>query len=174
MASSILITDSEEIFDDVLQELERQTAKLPLKDIIRSSLQNYGACILVDSIEKAIDLSNALAPEHLELAIRNPMERLDQVKHAGAIFLGHYSPEPVGDYMAGPNHVLPTSGTARFFSPLSVDDFVKKSSIIFYRKEALRKTYKDVARFARMEGLKAHANAMEVRFDSDDKERIST
>ena len=118
---------------------------------------------------KAIDLSNALAPEHLELAIRNPMERLDQVKHAGAIFLGHYSPEPVGDYMAGPNHVLPTSGTARFFSPLSVDDFVKKSSIIFYRKEALRKTYKDVARFARMEGLKAHANAMEVRFDSDDK-----
>ena len=122
---------------------------------------------------KAIDLSNALAPEHLELAIRNPMERLDQVKHAGAIFLGHYSPEPVGDYGRAKLTYCPPA-ELHAFSPLSVDDFVKKSSIIFYRKEALRKTYKDVARFARREGLKAHANAMEVRFDSDDKERIST
>ncbi len=165
MATSILITDSQEIFASVLQELERQIAKLPLKDIIRSSLQDYGACILVDSIEEGIKLSNALAPEHLELAVENPMEQLGQIKHAGAIFLGHYTPEPVGDYMAGPNHVLPTSGTARFFSPLSVEDFVKKSSILFYGREALRGIYEDVADFARMEGLSAHAKAMEVRFD---------
>jgi len=165
MAVPVLITDSEEIFASVLQELERQTAKLPSKDIILSSLQHYGACILVDSIEKGIELSNALAPEHLELAVENPMEQLGQIKHAGAIFLGHYTPEPVGDYMAGPNHVLPTSGTARFFSPLSVEDFVKKSSILFYGREALRGIYEDVADFARMEGLSAHAKAMEVRFD---------
>lgn len=173
MASSILITDSQEIFTEVLQELETQTAKLPLKDTIRSSLRDFGACILADSIEEAIKLSNALAPEHLELAIENPMEQLGKIRHAGAVFLGHYSPEPVGDYMAGPNHVLPTSGTARFFSPLSVEDFVKKTSILFYGREALRQVYRDVADFARMEGLTAHANAMEVRFDKDD-EGIST
>ena len=173
MASSILITDSLEIFTEVLQELETQTAKLPLKDTIRSSLRDFGACILADSIEEAIKLSNALAPEHLELAIKNPMEQLGKIRHAGAVFLGHYSPEPVGDYMAGPNHVLPTSGTARFFSPLSVEDFVKKTSILFYGREALRQVYRDVADFARMEGLTAHANAMEVRFDKDD-EGIST
>jgi histidinol dehydrogenase len=173
MASSILITDSQEIFTEVLQELETQTAKLPLKDTIRSSLRDFGACILTDSIEEAIKLSNALAPEHLELAIENPMEQLGKIRHAGAVFLGHYSPEPVGDYMAGPNHVLPTSGTARFFSPLSVEDFVKKTSILFYGREALRQVYRDVADFARMEGLTAHANAMEVRFDKDD-EGIST
>lgn len=168
MAVSVLITDSEEIFASVLQELERQTAKLPSKDIILSSLQHYGACILVDSIEKGIELSNALAPEHLELAVENPMELLARVRHAGAVFLGHYTPEPVGDYMAGPNHVLPTGGTARFFSPLSVEDFVKKSSIIFYGREALRGVYENVADFARMEGLPAHANAMEVRFYKDE------
>jgi histidinol dehydrogenase len=173
MASSILITDSLEIFTEVLQELETQTAKLPLKDTIRSSLRDFGACILTDSIEEAIKLSNALAPEHLELAIKNPMEQLGKIRHAGAVFLGHYSPEPVGDYMAGPNHVLPTSGTARFFSLLSVEDFVKKTSILFYGREALRQVYRDVADFARMEGLTAHANAMEVRFDKDD-EGIST
>lgn len=168
MAVPVLITDSEEIFASVLQELERQTAKLPSKDIILSSLQHYGACILVDSIEKGIELSNALAPEHLELAVENPMELLARVRHAGAVFLGHYTPEPVGDYMAGPNHVLPTGGTARFFSPLSVEDFVKKSSIIFYGREALRGVYENVADFARMEGLPAHANAMEVRFYKDE------
>jgi histidinol dehydrogenase len=173
MASSILITDSQEIFTEVLQELETQTAKLPLQDTIRSSLRDFGACILTDSIEEAIKLSNALAPEHLELAIKNPMEQLGKIRHAGAVFLGHYSPEPVGDYMAGPNHVLPTSGTARFFSLLSVEDFVKKTSILFYGREALRQVYRDVADFARMEGLTAHANAMEVRFDKDD-EGIST
>ncbi|NLC44715.1 MAG: histidinol dehydrogenase [Clostridiales bacterium] len=168
MASSILITDCDKIISEVMQELEVQVEKLTLKDTIRSSLKNYGACILVDSIEEAIKLSNAIAPEHLELAIEKPMDRLGQIKHAGAIFLGHYSPEPVGDYMAGPNHVLPTSGTARFFSPLGVEAFVKKSSILLYGKDALRQIYEDVADFAKMEGLTAHANAMEVRFEKDD------
>ncbi|HCS75025.1 MAG TPA: histidinol dehydrogenase, partial [Clostridiales bacterium] len=168
MASSILITDSDELIYAVMQELEVQIEKLTLKDTIRSSLKDYGACILVDSIGEAIKLSNTIAPEHLELAVENPMDRLGQIKHAGAIFLGHYSPEPVGDYMAGPNHVLPTSGTARFFSPLGVEDFVKKSSIISFGREALRQIYEDGADFAKMEGLTAHANAMEVRFKKDD------
>jgi histidinol dehydrogenase len=168
MASSILITNSDELISEVLQELEVQVEKLTLKDTICSSLKHYGACILVDSIEEAIKLSNAIAPEHLELAIENPMDRLGQIKHAGAIFMGHYSPEPVGDYMAGPNHVLPTSGTARFFSPLGVEDFCKKSSILSFGREALRQIYEDVADFAKMEGLTAHANAMEVRFNKDD------
>ena len=169
MASAILITDSDEIISGVLQELEAQIEKLSLKDTIRASLQQFGACILVDSIDKAIKLSNAIAPEHLELAMENPMDRLGQVKHAGAIFLGHHTPEPVGDYMAGPNHVLPTTGTARFFSPLGVEDFVKKSSILSFGREALEQIYEDVAEFARMEGLTAHANAMEVRFEKDDE-----
>jgi histidinol dehydrogenase len=168
MASSILITDSDEIICGVMQELEVQVEKLILKDTIRTALKNYGACILVDSIEEAIKLSNTIAPEHLELAIKNPFDRLGQIKHAGAIFMGHYSPEPVGDYMAGPNHVLPTSGTARFFSPLGVEDFVKKSSLLSFGKDALRQIYEDVADFAKMEGLTAHANAMEVRFETDD------
>ncbi|HHU78462.1 MAG: histidinol dehydrogenase [Caldicoprobacterales bacterium] len=172
MASAILITDSVEIISEVKQELAMQIEKLPLKDTIRTSLHHYGACILVDTTEEAIRLSNALAPEHLELAIANPLDRLADIRHAGAVFLGHHSPEPVGDYMAGPNHVLPTSGTARFFSPLGTEDFVKKSSILFYDKEALRQIHQDAADFARMEGLTAHANAMEVRF-SDDEEGIS-
>ncbi|HHY82748.1 MAG TPA: histidinol dehydrogenase [Clostridiales bacterium] len=169
MATSILITNCKEIISGTKQELERQAAKQPLIDTIRSSLQNYGACVLVESISKAVKLSNALAPEHLELAVANPMELLSEVQNAGAIFLGHYSPEPVGDYMAGPNHVLPTSGTARFYSPLSVDDFVKKSSIIYYDRSALKRIHQDVADFARMEGLSAHANAMEVRYENDDE-----
>jgi len=167
MATAILISDSREIIDAAMQELERQAAKQPLVNTISSSLHRYGACILVESITEAIKLSNALAPEHLELAISNPMERLAEVHNAGAIFLGHYSSEPVGDYMAGPNHVLPTSGTARFFSPLSVEDFIKKSSIISYSKQALAEIYQDIADFARMEGLAAHANAVEVRFEDD-------
>lgn len=172
MASSILISDSGELIYAVMQELKEQVEKLTLKDRIRSSLKDYGACILVDSIGEAIELSNAIAPEHLELAVENPMDKLGQIKHAGAVFLGHYSPEPVGDYMAGPNHVLPTGGTARFFSPLGVGDFVKKSSIISFGKGALKEIYEDTADFARMEGLTAHANAMKVRFEKDDK--IST
>jgi len=172
MASAILITDSEELIFEVKQELDLQVQNLTLKDTILSSLGQFGACILVDSIKDAVDLSNSIAPEHLELSTANPMDLLGSIQHAGAIFIGHYSPEPVGDYMAGPNHVLPTSGTARFFSPLSVDDFVKKSSVISYSKEALKKIYRDVAIFARTEGLTAHANAMEVRFDTN--EGVST
>ncbi|MFY9506205.1 MAG: histidinol dehydrogenase, partial [Caldicoprobacterales bacterium] len=168
MASAILITDSIDICNSIMQELERQVEKQPLRDTIKKSLLNYGACILVDSIEEAVILSNDLAPEHLELMVKDPMRLLGQIRHAGAIFLGPYTPEPVGDYMAGPNHVLPTSGTARFFSPLGVDDFVKKSSIVSYDKGALSKIYKDVADFARMEGLPAHANSVEVRFKVDD------
>lgn len=168
MASAILITDSIDICNSIMQELERQVEKQPLRDTIKKSLLNYGACILVDSIEEAVILSNDLAPEHLELMVKDPMRLLGQIRHAGAIFLGPYTPEPVGDYMAGPNHVLPTSGTARFFSPLGVDDFVKKSSIVSYDKRALSKIYKDVADFARMEGLPAHANSVEVRFKVDD------
>ncbi|HZK34748.1 MAG TPA: histidinol dehydrogenase [Bacillota bacterium] len=167
MASAILITDSDEISKGVRQELEKQIEKQPLKDTIFASLRDYGACIVVNSISEAIKMSNDLAPEHLELAVENPMNLVGQVKHAGAIFLGHYTPEPVGDYMAGPNHVLPTSGTARFFSPLGVDDFIKKSSIASYNRQALGKIFEDVADFARMEGLPAHANAMEVRFKED-------
>ena len=165
MASAILVTDSEELIFQVKQELDRQVQNLTLKDTILSSLSKFGGCILVDSISEAVKLSNSIAPEHLELSTANPMELLGSIQHAGAVFLGHYSPEPVGDYMAGPNHVLPTSGTARFFSPLSVDDFVKKSSVISYSSEALEQIYRDVADFARTEGLTAHANAMEVRFE---------
>jgi histidinol dehydrogenase len=172
MASAILVTDSEELIFQVKQELDNQVQNLTFKDTILSSLGQFGACILVDSIKDAIDLSNNIAPEHLELSTANPMDLLGSIQHAGAIFIGHYSPEPVGDYMAGPNHVLPTSGTARFFSPLSVDDFVKKSSVISYSREALRRIYQDVADFARIEGLTAHANAMEVRFDKN--EGVST
>ncbi|MBE3100795.1 MAG: histidinol dehydrogenase [Firmicutes bacterium] len=164
MASAILLTDSEKLIKDVLDELTSQVEHLSMKETILSSLKNYGALILVDSIKEAIKLSDAIAPEHLELSVENPMEWVGNVHHAGAIFLGHYSPEPLGDYMAGPNHVLPTSGTARFFSPLSVDDFVKKSSVISFTQGALESIYKDVADFARVEGLTAHANAMEVRF----------
>ncbi len=172
MASAILVTDSEKLIFQVKQELDNQVQNLTFKDTILSSLGQFGACILVDSIKDAIDLSNNIAPEHLELSTANPMDLLGSIQHAGAIFIGHYSPEPVGDYMAGPNHVLPTSGTARFFSPLSVDDFVKKSSVISYSREALRRIYQDVADFARIEGLTAHANAMEVRFDKN--EGVST
>ncbi|MGI6537961.1 MAG: histidinol dehydrogenase [Caldicoprobacterales bacterium] len=164
MASAMLVTDSEKIIDGVMQELKRQMEKQPLKNTICESLQNYGACILVDSIDEAVKISNAIAPEHLELSIVNPAEKLADIRNAGAIFLGHYTPEPVGDYMAGPNHVLPTGGTARFFSPLETGDFVKKSSIISYNKQALSRIYKEVAEFARMEGLPAHASSVEIRF----------
>lgn len=165
LATSILITDDDELSRKVGQEIEKQAATLPKVDIIRSSLKDFGAIILVDTIEGGIDLANEIAPEHLELAIENPFERLGKIKNAGSIFLGHYSPEPLGDYMAGPNHILPTSGSARFFSPLSVDDFIKKSSITSFSKKALKDLYKDVAKFARAEGLVAHARSVEMRFE---------
>ena len=165
MCSAILITDSRELAQNVIIELEKQLALLDRREIAARSIQEYGAVIVTKSIEEAIDLANELAPEHLELLVANPLDWLGAVKNAGAIFLGAYSPEPLGDYMAGPNHVLPTSGTARFFSPLSVDDFVKKSSVIYYSKDRLKEVYEDIEVFAGSEGLTAHARSAAIRFE---------
>ncbi len=165
LASSILITDSMLIAMETLSEIEKQVAALERKDIIIESLERYGMIIVVDRIKQAFDIANRIAPEHLELCVRNPFESLGLVKNAGAIFLGNYSSEPVGDYFAGPNHILPTGGTAKFFSPLNVLDFVKRSSVISYNKEALMKNGKDIIRLAECEELTAHANAIKVRLD---------
>lgn len=167
MATAILITNSVELAKNAASQIREQASTLPKFKIVETSLENFGAIIVVDSIKQGIDLANEIAPEHLELAVKDPFEQLPKVKHAGSIFLGHHSPEPVGDYMAGPNHILPTSGSARFFSPLSVDDFVKKSSIISFSREALASMYKDIAQFARSEGLTAHARSVEVRFEKE-------
>ena len=134
-------------------------------DIIQKSLDNYGYILVVDTMEEAIETANEIAPEHLEIVTKNPFEVMTKVKNAGAIFLGEYSSEPLGDYFAGPNHVLPTNGTAKFFSPLSVDDYIKKSSIIYYSKEALEPVKEDIMKFARSEQLTAHANSIKVRFE---------
>lgn len=163
LASSILITTSLELAEKVKLELRRQVENLSRKDIILDSLQNYGVIIIVDSIGKAVDMSNKIAPEHLELCVKEPFLLLGDIKNAGSIFLGDYAPEPLGDYIAGPNHVLPTSGTARFFSPLSLDDFVKKSSFIHYSKDALLGVGKKIVKLAETEGLTAHANSISVR-----------
>lgn len=168
MASAILISTSMELIQQVMDEIEIQADKLPRRDFIMESIKNCGATVLVESLAQAIMLSNQIAPEHLELYVKNPFELLGSVKNAGAIFLGEYAPEPLGDYMAGPNHILPTNGTARFSSPLSVSDFVKKSSVISYSKDALAKLWKDVARFAEAEGLDAHANSIRIRFREDE------
>lgn len=165
LASSILISDSNGLIEDVISQIDKQKQKLPRKDFIDKSLKNYGAAILVSSLKEAVELSNMIAPEHLELIVQEPFSLLGNVKNAGAIFLGEYSPEPLGDYMAGPNHILPTNGTARFFSPLSVNDFTKKSSIISYSKDALRGLSKNLVRFAQTEGLDAHANSIKIRFE---------
>ncbi|KAB2333042.1 histidinol dehydrogenase [Bacillus mesophilum] len=162
-ACAILVTDSMTLAENVKLEVEKQLETLPRKEIAASSIENYGAIYVTDSMDEAVDLVNQLAPEHLELLTEEPMTLLGSIRHAGAIFMGRYSSEPVGDYFAGPNHVLPTNGTARFSSPLSVDDFVKKSSIIYYSEKALRKNAEDIAAFARMEGLEAHARAVESR-----------
>ena len=167
LATAILITDSLELAEDVGEEIKKQAVKLSKFEIIKSSLRDYGAIILVDNLDVGIKLANHIAPEHLELAVDNPFDLLGRVKHAGSIFLGHYSPEPLGDYMAGPNHILPTSGSAKFFSPLSVDDFIKKSSFISFSQKALSGLYEDVSRFARLEGLDAHARSVEVRFEEE-------
>ena len=164
----MLITDSEQLALEVQQELPRQLAALGRAEIAGRSIDDYGTILLCDSIEQGIDAANLVAPEHLELMLSSPFEYLGRVRNAGAIFLGRYSPEPLGDYYAGPNHVLPTSGTARFSSPLSVDDFVKRSSIIYCERDALRAAADDVAAFARAEGLGAHARAVEVRFEGDE------
>ncbi|MGN0551758.1 MAG: histidinol dehydrogenase [Oscillospiraceae bacterium] len=165
LASAILITTSEEIADKTIAEIERQKETLSRKDIINQSLDNYGAVIVAKTVEDAIELANGLAPEHLEMQVANPMQYLGQLDNAGSIFLGKYAPEPLGDYYAGPNHVLPTSGTARFFSPLSVNSFTKRSSFIYYTEQALLDAKDDIVCVAEREGLTAHANAIKVRFE---------
>jgi len=163
LASSILVTTSREIAEKVEAEVERQLANLSRKEIARKAIDRFGAIVLTPTLQDAADVSNSIAPEHLELAVEKPFEFLALIKNAGAIFLGHYTPEPVGDYIAGPNHVLPTGGTARFFSPLSTDSFMKKSSLIFYTREGLDRVGEAVMQIADVEGLEAHGNTIKVR-----------
>ena len=163
IASAILITPCEELAVKTSEEIERQMQYLSRKEIIRDSIDNFGAIIVCNNMEEAVDFSNELAPEHLEVCCANPMEYIGKLDNAGSVFLGNYSPEPLGDYYAGPNHVLPTSGTARFFSPLSVDNFVKKSSFIYYTKDELQKAADDIILLAETEKLTAHANSIKVR-----------
>ncbi|MDQ2087689.1 histidinol dehydrogenase [Herbivorax sp. ANBcel31] len=165
LSSSVLVTTSESLAKSVKVEVEKQVNELPRKEMTLKSLEDYGAIIIVDNLNFAAKVVNRIAPEHLELCIEEPFSFLGSVKNAGAIFLGNYSTESLGDYIAGPNHVLPTSGTARFFSPLNVSDFIKKSSIISYSKKGLEKVKDDVILFAESEGLKAHADAVRVRFE---------
>ena len=165
LASAILVTTSRELAERVSEEVDRFTAVLSRKEIIQKSLDNYGYILIAKNLEEAIDTVNEIAPEHLEILTKNPFEAMMKVQNAGAIFLGEYSSEPLGDYFAGPNHVLPTNGTAKFFSALSVDDFIKKSSIIYYSKEALEAVHKDIEQFAESEQLTAHANSIKVRFE---------
>lgn len=165
MAASILITTSSSLAKEVQNELEQQLNLLERSEIIEKSLKNQGAIIIADSIKKCIDLANEIAPEHLELLVVNPFDIYKNIKNAGAIFIGEYSPEPVGDYFAGPNHTLPTSSTAKFSSALSVDDFIKKTSLVYYGKDALMESAEDIIRFAENEGLSGHANAIKVRME---------
>lgn len=165
MASAILITTSEALAAEVDIQVEQFVKELSRKEIIRKSLDNYGYILIADSMQEAVDAANEIASEHLEILTANPYEIMTKIKNAGAIFLGEYSSEPLGDYFAGPNHIIPTNGTAKFFSPLNVDDFMKKSSIISYSKEALGTIHKDIELFAESEGLTAHANSIKVRFN---------
>ncbi len=165
LASAILVTTSQTIADKTVAELERQMQSLSRREIIEESLTNYGVIIICGTMDKAVEMANDLAPEHLEVCCKDPLEYVGRLDNAGSVFLGNYSPEPLGDYFAGPNHVLPTSGTARFFSPLSVDSFVKKSSFIYYTDAALREDKDDIIRFANTEGLTAHANSIIVRYE---------
>ncbi len=166
LASAILITTSEELADKVSEEIDGFLQELSRKEIIEKSLQNYGYQLIAESMEDAIDAANAIASEHLEILTKDPYQVMTKIENAGAIFLGEYSSEPLGDYYAGPNHILPTNGTARFFSPLNVDDFMKKTSIISYSREALEQAHEDIELFAQKEGLTAHANSIHVRFES--------
>ena len=165
MASAVLLTDSIELARAVDGEIVRQIGYLGRSEIIECSLRDFGCAIVCESLEQAARLANEIAPEHLEIVTEQPRALLPLIRNAGAVFLGSYSPEPLGDYMAGPDHVLPTSGTARFFSPLSVDSFLKKTSLISYRRDALEAIHEDIIRFAECEGLTAHANSIRVRFD---------
>ena len=167
MASAILVTTSKDLADKVSAEIDGFVKKLERAEIISKSLDNYGYIFVADNMTDVIDAANAIASEHLEIITKNPFEVMPKIKHAGAIFLGAYSSEPLGDYFAGPNHILPTNQTAKFFSPLSVDDFVKKTSIIAYSEEGLRKVHKDIELFAKNEGLTAHANSVAVRFEEE-------
>lgn len=163
LASSILITTSKKLYEEVEAELDKQAKTLEREEIIRTSLKDFGKAIICKTLEECIEISNCIAPEHLELMVDEPMLYLGLVKHAGSVFLGRYCPEPIGDYFGGTNHVLPTSGTARFFSPLSVDSFVKKSSFIYYSKEAILENGNKIITLANKEGLTAHANSVKVR-----------
>ncbi|EGC01117.1 histidinol dehydrogenase [Ruminococcus albus] len=165
LASAILVTTSEKLADETIAEIERQMEYLERKDIIRYSLENYGAMIICNTKDEAVDMANRCAPEHLEVLFENPLEYVGRLDNAGSVFLGQYASEPLGDYYAGPNHVLPTSGTARFFSPLGVNSFEKRSSFIYYTEDALRKAKDDIVLVAEKEGLTAHANAIKVRFE---------
>lgn len=170
MASAVLVTDSETLAGQVSEEIERQLELLPRREIAKTSIDRNGKIIIADTIEDVIDVANEIAPEHLELCVDEPFRYLDQIKNAGSIFMGRYCPEALGDYFAGPNHTLPTSGTARFSSPLSVDDFVKKSQFTYYTKDAFSRVADDIAYFAEKEGLSAHARSATIRFE-DEKEQ---
>lgn len=165
LASAILVTTSEQLAEQVSDEVDAFLERLPRAEIMQKSLENYGYILVADTMEDVIDIANDIASEHLEIQAKNPFEIMTKIRNAGAIFIGEYSSEPLGDYFAGPNHVLPTNGTAKFFSPLSVDDFIKKSSIISYSRDALEKIHCDIERFAEAEHLTAHANSVKVRFE---------
>ncbi|MEE1243831.1 histidinol dehydrogenase [Frisingicoccus sp.] len=165
LASAILVTVSEELADKVSAEVDAFVEQLSRKSILEKSLENYGYILIAEDLDQAVEIANEIASEHLEIVTRNPFEVMTKIKNAGAIFLGEYSSEPLGDYFAGPNHVLPTNGTAKFFSPLSVDDFIKKSSIIYYSRQALEPVKDDIIKFAESESLTAHANSIKVRFE---------
>ena len=165
MASAILITTSKELAEKVSAQVDEFIEVLSRKEIIRKSIDTYGYILLADNMADAVETANAIASEHLEIVTANPFDVMTRIKNAGAIFIGEYSSEPLGDYFAGPNHVLPTNGTAKFFSPLSVDDFIKKSSIIYYSREALEEVHEDIESFAKSEQLTAHANSIAVRFE---------
>lgn len=167
MASAILVTTSRALAEAVAVEIEKFVARLSRKEIISKSLENYGYLLVADTMQDAIDAANEIASEHLEIVTKNPFEVMTKIKNAGAIFIGEYSSEPLGDYFAGPNHILPTNGTAKFFGPLSVDDFIKKSSIIYYSREALAPIHEDIIKFAESERLTAHANSIRVRFEEE-------
>ena len=168
LASAILVTTSEKLAHEVSDQVDGLLKELSRAEIISKSLDNYGYILLADTMEDVIDVANEIASEHLEIQTKNPFEVMTKIRNAGAIFIGEYASEPLGDYFAGPNHILPTNGTAKFFSPLSVDDFIKKSSIISYSREALQKVHKDIESFAKAEQLTAHANSIHVRFEEED------
>ena len=167
MASAVLVTDSAELAEAVSAELEKQIPQLERAEIARASIDNNGKIIVADNLDKVIDIANEIAPEHLELCVEQPFDYLDKIRHAGSIFMGRNCPEALGDYFAGPNHTLPTSGTAKFSSPLSVDDFIKKTQYTYYTKDALKRVADDVAYFARQEGLTAHAKSAVVRTEDE-------